>query len=198
MPLAQQLSLLKFFVLHIAGGTNYVRWGKSKCPDTSRLVYAGKIAGPYYTHGGGSDYICLHNDPDFLKTTPNFQTNHRGRLYGTEYEASSSPPAFADLFNHNAPCAVCSTRARRETMMIPGRTKCEQGYTREYYGYLMTQSTQYRRTVHICVDVDADSIPGSAANTNGNLLYFVEASCNGINCPPYNDGYEVTCVVCTR
>ena len=181
----------------IAGGTNYIRWGKSTCPDTAKLVYTGKVAGPHYTHGGGANYICLHDKPEFLEVTPGLQ-NHRGRLYGTEYEIFSSPPALADLHDHNAPCAVCSTRARRETMMIPGRITCEQGYTREYYGYLMTEYTGHRRSTHICVDVNAESLPGNVANTNGDLFYFVEVVCNGISCPPYKDGYEVTCVVCTR
>ena len=161
-------------------------------------MYAGKTAGPHYTQGGGADYLCLHDDPEFLEVTPGIQ-GHRGHLYGTEYEAFSNPPAFGDLREHNAPCAVCSTRARGETIMIPGRITCEASWTREYYGYLMTEDHSHRRSTHICVDEKAESLRGSVANTNGDLLYLVEVVCNhGLDCPPYSEGYEVTCVVCTR
>ena len=83
------------------------------CPDTpgTKLVYAGRAAGAHYTHqGGGSNYLCLPDDPEFLEVTPGLQ-NHRSRLFGTEYEFHSNPPALGDLVQHNAPCVVCSTGA---------------------------------------------------------------------------------------
>ena len=49
-----------------------------------------------------------------------------------------------------------------------------------------------------CVDKDSESIPGSAANTNGALFYHMEATCNGIPCPPYNPEKELTCAICTK
>ena len=41
-----------------------------------------------------------------------------------------------------------------------------------------------------CVDKDAESIPGEAGDTNGTLFYHVEATCNGIICPPYDTERE--------
>ena len=60
------------------------------------------------------------------------------------------------------------------------------------------RQTHYRSTFE-CMDVDAESIPGSEANTEGALFYFTEMrDCDGISCPPYTSGYELTCVVCTK
>ncbi len=71
-------------------------------------------------------------------------------------------------------------------------------WTREYYGYLMTERHINNRNSFECVDVDAESVPGSAADSNGALFYFTEATCNGIDCPPYTLGHELACVVCTK
>ena len=54
------------------------------------------------------------------------------------------------------------------------------------------------RRVTVCVDKDSESIPGSAANTNGALLYHMEATCNGIPCPTYDPQKELTCAICTK
>ena len=55
----------------------------------------------------------------------------------------------------------------------------------------------YRNTFE-CVDKDPESIPGSAASTDGALFYHVEATCNGLPCPPYDTQKELTCAVCTK
>ena len=88
--------------------------------------------------------------------------------------------------------------------MIPAKTTCPTSWTREYYGYLMSSFHRFQRTMFECIDSDAESVPGSAANTNGALFYFVEATCNGIDCPPsqssheYAEGRELACIVCTK
>ena len=105
--------------------------------------------------------------------------------------------------NFNVPCAVCYATTRAAAMMIPAKTTCPQSWTREYYGYLMSaykgRSTHpHYRTMFECVDKDPDSIPGSAADTDGALFYHVEANCNGMPCPPYDPQKELNCVVCTK
>ena len=82
--------------------------------------------------------------------------------------------------------------------MIPAKTTCPPSWTREYYGYLMSDYYRHRRTMFECVDRDAESVPGSAANTDGALFHFTEARCNGIACPPYAEGKELACTVCTK
>ena len=83
--------------------------------------------------------------------------------------------------------------------MVPGKISCPSSWTREYYGYIMSEHPLHHRSTFECVDVDAESIPGSTANTNGALFYFTEMrDCNGISCPPYTNGDELTCAVCTK
>ena len=50
----------------------------------------------------------------------------------------------------------------------------------------------------ICVDKDAEYIPGSQANLNGALLYTVEGHCGALPCGPYVQGQEFTGAVCTK
>ena len=134
--------------------------------------------GSHHTDAGTAEYLCLHNQPEFLQTTPGQQT-HRAKLYGTEYEAVISPPAFSDLLRHDAPCSVCHTPSRSTKITIPGRITCPDSWTEEYHGYIMGEGhfTQHRSRVPICVDVNAESIPGSAAETVTSLLYFMETTC---------------------
>ena len=49
-----------------------------------------------------------------------------------------------------------------------------------------------------CVDNDPEAVPDSYQDENRVLFYHVEASCNGMPCPPYNPYKELNCVVCTK
>ena len=56
-------------------------------------------------------------------------------------------------------------------------------------------------TTYECVDKDPESVPGLNAvgwNSGSGVLDHVEVSCNGMACPPYVAGRELSCVVCTR
>ena len=45
-------------------------------------------AGSYYNQkGGGSEYLCLPDQPEFLGVTAGHQ-DHRAKVYGAEYETS--------------------------------------------------------------------------------------------------------------
>ena len=64
-------------------------------------------------------------------------------------------------------------------MMIPARVSCPSGWTREYYGYLMTTNNEgHYRTMYECMDRYPTSVPGSYENRGGAVYYHVEASCN--------------------
>ena len=70
------------------------------------------------------------------------------------------------------------------------------GWRREYYGYLMAGYHGHKAaTQYTCVDKSVEQIPGSGANTNGYLLYVIEAHCNHFI--PCSDK-ELTCVVGTK
>ena len=138
------------------------------------------------------NYLCLPEDPEYtLPSQPGVDIH--STLYGTEYEA---PITGAD--NHNVPCAVCAATTREMVLMIPAKTSCPPSWTTEYYGYLMSASNGHRRSTFECVDKDQQSIDGSHANQGGALFYHVEATCNGIDCPPFDPAKELNCVVCTK
>jgi len=82
--------------------------------------------------------------------------------------------------------------------MIPAKTSCPSGWQKQYAGYLMISYRGHARATFTCIDQNAEAIPGQAARTRGALLYHVEASCNGMPCPPYNSQKELTCVVCAK
>ena len=149
------------------GGVVYTRWGRTTCPDTTgtELVYEGRAAGSYYTHnGGGANYLCMPDNPQYLSY---HSGNYGGSyLYGAEYDTWRSGP-FYSMHDHNVPCAVCYTSTRVTVLTIPARYECPSGWTREYYGYLMSAAYTFRRTTYECMDYNPDSIPGSGANNNG-------------------------------
>ena len=179
----------------------YTRWGRSTCPNTTgtQLLYAGRAAGSFWNEkGGGTNYLCLPEQPQYSTYTAGVQGG-RAHLYGTEYHTTSGNDGPLRSFNsHNVPCAVCYTSTRGTVVMIPARLTCPSSWTREYYGYLMADYYGHYRTMFECVDQSPESVPGSAANTNGALFYHTEVKCNGIPCPPYDTQKEVTCVVCTK
>ena len=181
-----------------SGGVTYVRWGKSSCPSVAgtELIYAGRAAGTLYlNNGGATNYLCMPEAPEYtLRYTPGSQSY--SEIYGAEYEYPT-----AGTHEHNVPCAVCYASTRVAVFMLPARTNCPTGWTREYYGYLMSGASLYsdqRRTTFECVDKDQESLPGSQPNTNGALFYNIEANCNGLPCPPYNNYKELNCAVCTK
>ena len=185
------------------GGVVYTRWGRTTCPSTSgtQLLYAGRAAGSFYDQsGGGANYLCLPEQPQYSTYTAGSQGG-RAYLYGAEYQTgngyANSP--LRSFHDHNVPCAVCYTSTRETVVMIPARLTCPSSWTREYYGYLMAERYSHNRSTFECVDRYPQSVPGSIANTNGALFYHTEVGCShGIPCPPYDTQKKLTCVVCTK
>ena len=98
----------------------------------------------------------------------------------------------------DVPCAVCHVSNRTAVYMVPAKYTCPTGWTREYYGYLMTSYySGHYRTQYTCVDIALQSVTGSAANQNGLLFYFVEGRCGSLPCPRYDGTREFSCAVCT-
>ena len=187
-----------------SGGAIYTRWGNSFCPEVegTELVYSGITGGTFYTQpGGGANHLCMPKRP---KYDPNlkYASGVRGQahVYGTEYDFP-----LQGSHRHNAPCAVCHVSTRPTVYMIPAMYECPKNWTREYYGYLMTEYKGNRnndirgRSMYECVDKDQESLLGSQAITGGAHFHHVEADCNtGLPCPEYNTHQELNCVVCTK
>ena len=159
-------------------------------------MYKGIAAGtPYHIVGGGANLLCLPHNPVYSSYKYGIQ-NH-ARLGPVEYHPSFSHGTAS--WDHNAPCAVCRT-TRPTTIMMPATIYCPSGWTREYYGYLMSASHSNRgRGSFVCVDKFAQAYPGSRGHTReAHDLFHVEAYCSIIPCPPYNDYKELTCAVCSK
>ena len=183
-----------------SGGATYIRWGRTTCPNVegTELVYRGRAAGSYYSHsGGGANYQCITEEPQTFSFGPG--TVRAGYIYGAEYQMGGNVPSSSIPNNdHDVPCAVCYIAPRETVLMIPGRYTCPSGWTREYYGYLMSEYHAHHRSTFECMDVTPETIPGGHANQNGALFYHVEPRCGSLPCPPYEEQKEITCAVCSR
>ncbi|XP_014678618.1 PREDICTED: uncharacterized protein LOC106818421 [Priapulus caudatus] len=122
------------------GGAVYVRWGRTSCPETgAELIYDGVAGNSHHTHtGGGGDYQCLPNEPQWGRYADGFQG--KNYIYGVEHEINGYNP-FLDshlsgeaLHNQDAVCAVCRTQGRASKLMIPAWKTCPQSWTLEYHG----------------------------------------------------------------
>ena len=183
------------------GGTVYVRWGHDQCPSTAQLVYSGRVGGSHHKtghSGGGSNPQCLPLDPNFL--TPISGAQLRAYMYGAEYQTHTDKYSYLHgRVEHNVPCAVCHVSNRTAVYMVPAKYTCPTGWTREYYGYLMSSLSSRYRTKFTCIDVAVKPATGSTAKSqDGLLFYFVEGRCGSLPCPPYDNTRELSCTVCTK
>ena len=63
----------------------------------------------------------------------------------------------------------------------------------------MTAHYNNYRSTYECVDKDPESVPGlNAWSSLSAHFYHVEPQFYSLSCPPYDDGKELTCVVCSR
>lgn len=164
--------------------------------------FTGITAGPKYaSDGGGSEHICLAS-PVWPDAYDDNIDEWSATLFGTEYEIDEkrSRTFFGRaMLNQNVPCAVCRSKTRASALVVPGSVSCFSSWNTEYTGYLMSAYSGHKQqTKYICVDKDPEQIYGESANRDGSLLYPVEARCAFLPCPPFVDGREVGCAVCTK
>ena len=175
------------------GEVIYTRWGKHTCPTHASLLYSGTMAGSAWENrGGGSNFLCMPNNPQYYQTR--YRVQGHTYLHGAEY----AQPLRSSSAELNAPCAVCTVSRRNLVVMIPARIYCPSGWTREYYGYIMAEHRERPRNTFTCIDIAQEGVYGSRGHGSAGDLWHVEAHCSGLKCPPYNPSKEITCVVCTR
>ena len=178
-------------------GAVYVRWGRKICPEGADLVYSGQAGGNHYNNkGGGSNYLCLPNDPDNGK--PYSYANDV--LYGAEYrgDGSSKLSGLDNLSLKDVPCAVCRRKGKSSVLMIPGKQSCYKGWNAEYTGYLMTAHKSHSHTKdYVCMDQNAEPIDSDTSNKQGALLYAVRTTCGSLRCPPHKNHTQMLCALCT-
>ncbi|XP_056006011.1 uncharacterized protein LOC125657658 isoform X1 [Ostrea edulis] len=177
----------------------YTRWGKKTCPSNAELVLSGFTAGSHYTHSGAAvEPLCLPRDPEWGQYKDGTD-GAKAYVFGAEYETSDSLSSLRKLHQHDVPCAVCLVHNRSVLKVIPARKTCYKGWKLEYDGYLMAGYHGYAAaTTYTCVDRNPDTITGGHSNHNGYLFYSVEAICGSLKCPPYVNGRELVCAVCSK
>ena len=177
----------------VTGGVTYIRWGSISCP--TQTIYYGRAGGTsFHLKGGASNYLCMPNDPEY-GLSYKAGTQNYSPVEGIEYEQ----PLISDRQDQNVPCAVCYEPSKTTSIMVPARINCYPGWTREYYGYLMSsRATSNYRTEYVCVDHSMEVVPGQSSNMKGAELYHAEATCNGLSCDNFNTERELNCVVCTK
>jgi len=166
------------------------------------ITFEGHAAGPRYDQGGsGSNFLCLHEDPQW-KTYIDGDQNY-GEIYGVQYELSSnsvfskSNNGGNSLDEKPAPCAVCYVGGRSTILMVPARTQCPDGWTMEYAGYLASAHSNEKRSSYMCLD-ETPEVSVGATEQNQATIFPVEVFCGSLPCSVYHDGRELTCVVCSK
>ena len=154
----------------------YTRWGKATCRSGADLVYAGIMGGTHnQKDGGGTTRLCMPVDPQY--TLP-YMSGLQGYspLYQVEYQVTIRSDG------NDIPCAVCLVTTKELVLMIPAKTSCPSSWTREYYGYLMSERihSYHHRSTFECVDNDLDCVAGSSSRQWPALFGHVEAVCNGL------------------
>jgi hypothetical protein len=183
-------------------GVTYTRWGRTSCPNDTeaQLVYSGRAGGSnQLAQGGSAEKICLPDNPDYIPGSIDLSfTILKSVVQGAELEVGLRGNPLQHLSEENAPCAVCDVPTRARVIMVPAKTVCPPSWTREYYGFLMTEYDGYYRSSYTCIDVDSEPIPGESSNTSPSLFYHTVTDCNGLLCPPYENNRQLSCVVCTK
>ncbi|XP_071126905.1 uncharacterized protein [Mytilus edulis] len=192
--LEKQIDQIKRAYSNIGGGHTYVRWGRTTCPSISgtKLVYSGYTGGGYYSHPGRpAEPVCLPTNPNFVKTSG----TNSAYIYGTEYQTNVFG---SNSVSQDVPCSVCLVQSGT-TIMIPGKTTCNKGWKLQYKGNLATGYAGHAgASTYLCVDFNQEYIHGGRADDRGYLFYDVVARCGSLPCPPYRNGYPLTCVVCSK
>ena len=163
------------------------------------MVYSGRAGGTNFNaQGGSAEKLCLPDNPDYIPGSVNLSAiEWKSVVQGVEYEINPGSP-LRYIHQQNAPCAVCDVPTRARVIMVPAKTVCPPSWTREYYGYLMTEYDDYYRSTYTCIDIDPEVVPGESSDANPSFIYHTVTDCNGLLCPPYENGRQLSCVVCTK
>ena len=180
-------------------GVTFVRWGRTMCPQGTSTVYTGVAAGTQYnTKGGTSDTLCLAGNPQYRSGDGSSST--AAQLSGVRNEVGGNTAPLNNRYHTYLPCVLCHTTTKSTSFMLPGRYTCPSGWNMEYSGYIMTEYTASGRGGRrdtICVDQGAEA---ASTKSSGNpaMLYLMQVTCIGLDCPPFNSQKPLTCAVCSK
>ena len=174
----------------------FTLWGNFACPSkTSHLIYRGVMSGAHYKNtGGGSNFLCLPRDNSY--EGGDLQYSDKIRPHNFLYPATYANPRSGPPHYHQIACAVCHAKRMTSSVMIPGKSECPMGWTRQYHGYLMSEDAtgHKNRYQFVCIDHERE-VARTGKNWGG-----VSPQKYGTNkhLPSgYNPNRELNCVVCT-
>ena len=94
---------------HLVHLEKMVPMAKKETINDTEILYKGKAAGSSHDqYGGGANYICLPDEPEFLSYIPGIAED-QSYIYEAEYQ-NSGP--LSSLHDHNVPCVVCYASTR--------------------------------------------------------------------------------------
>ena len=180
----------------------YTRWGSRSCPrnGVTELVYSGIMGGNYWNNkGGGANFFCMPKDPEYKLR---YQPGVRGHLFinGVSYYY----PLRGGRNGRQVACAVCYVKGKTTTLMIPAKASCPSSWTRQYYGYIMTEqkgSNSNNRYMYECIDQNMEVVHKPHNNHHGVGIFHAEVLCgHGLPCGhnKYNNYKELNCVMCAK
>ncbi|VDI51361.1 Hypothetical predicted protein [Mytilus galloprovincialis] len=106
-------------------------------------------------------------------------------VFGMEYQTNDFG---SNLIDKDIPCAVCRVNHASTVLMIPGKSRCYNGWKIEYSGNLMSGHYSHAgASRYLCVDGSPDVLESGSNHDDAYLLYGVKAYCGSLKCPPYHD-----------
>ncbi|XP_052799292.1 uncharacterized protein LOC128230905 [Mya arenaria] len=141
-------------VRNVATGSTYIRWGRKTCPTETgaRPLYDGYAGGTLYSHtGGGNTYLCLPRDP----VLNDIQGGERSGIYGAKYHTSGT--IWSERYNGEVPSVIC-IKTNTNVVMVPAKNVCHPGWTLDYAGYLMAETSVHNAKIYVCMDGEPDGL----------------------------------------
>lgn len=174
--------------------------GNSECPvETATLVYKGRAAGTYFSStGGGSNHLCLVEDPSYYEGTPQVDEEYAAYVYGSQYKDTVSSGVY---LHRDIPCAVCQTIRQSQVLTVPGKHSCpDDTWTLEYNGYIMTEHGNHYRSTFECIDKEMEVVPDVRQSYYSATFYHATVNCDHLSelCPLYDSIKPLTCAVCSK
>ena len=161
--------------------------------------FTGYTAGDgFHDVGGGAGLLCLPDHPTWGNYTDGLN-GYNGYIYGVEIDMIEHSHVFNHAVNQqDQPCVVCHS-SFAILHMFPGRIDCFPGWSLQYAGYLMSSkpNSDMDRD-YICMDSDPGALPHGGTNDNQGIIYLIEGRCGSLPCPPYVEGREIACAVCSK
>ena len=166
-------------------------------------ILKGYVGGTAYTiKGAAVNKLCLPKKPQWgiYDNKVNSNPSVGGAIFHN-YDIHIANTLLDSKYTYyGIACSVCYTSGA-STLMIPGRKECFGNWKQEYTGYLYGgHPTHEAASEYLCMDGNPDHLKKVSSSFKGKaLLYSVHASCNdALPCPPYVNGREMTCVVCSK